>query len=128
MDGVIGALRELSLRQPEYTYLQDTLPENRRSSERKSTRLDASDRDGFVYLIRWEHRYKIGRSDDPNRALREIRAQLPTPAAIIHTIQTDDPVGIEANWHQRFADRRLRGEWFDLTAADLKAFQRRKFQ
>ena len=127
-DGVIVALKELSLRGDEYASLQRLLPEIRRNNQRRNVQPNVVERDGFVYLIKWEQRYKIGRSDDPNRALREIRAQLPTPAAIIHTIQTDDPVGIEAYWHQRFADRRLRGEWFDLSAADVKAFQRRKFQ
>jgi hypothetical protein len=34
---------------------------------------------------------------------------------------------VDTYWHKRFAEKRRGGEWFELSAADVKAFRRRKF-
>jgi hypothetical protein len=82
--------------------------------------------DGFVYLIRSGKYYKIGCSNDAGRRAYEIALQLPEPVTRVHVIPTDDPYGIERYWHQRFADKRVNGEWFRLNSQDVKAFKRRR--
>lgn len=82
---------------------------------------------GYVYLLKSGKFYKIGRSNAPGRREYELAIQLPEPVVTVHTIKTDDPVGIEKYWHQRFSERRKNGEWFELRREDVLAFRRRKF-
>lgn len=69
---------------------------------------------GYVYLMQHgsKREYKIGRTE------------LPHGAQPVHVIETDDPAGIESYWHRRFEAKRLKGEWFALSADDVRAFKR----
>lgn len=81
---------------------------------------------GFVYLMRSGRHHKIGRSVSVGSRERQLAIKIPVPPTTIHSIATDDPVGVEAYWHKRFADKRGEGEWFDLSTADIQAFKRWK--
>ncbi len=78
---------------------------------------------GEVYLFKSGHYYKIGKTNDTVRRGSELRIQLPEKCTLIHSIKTDDPSGIEAYWHKRFETKRMNGEWFDLSPAQVKAFK-----
>lgn len=82
---------------------------------------------GSVYLLKGPgSRYKIGRTNAFGRRRRELSIQLPFDTRKVHVIETDDPVGVEAYWHQRFAAKRINSEWFELDTADVAAFKRWK--
>ena len=100
-------------------------PEEENEAGEKATRTQ----DGYVYLIQWGEVYKIGRGQDLEKRVKQVRTGLPESGKLIHAIRTDDPPGIEAYWHRRFADERTEnGEWFRLSKPDIAAMKRRKFQ
>jgi len=96
-------------------------------ASKESSETAASEKIGHVYLLKHDKVYKIGKSIDASRRYKDIKIQMPYQTEEIHTIETDDPSGIEAYWHNRFKDKRLEGEWFRLSADDVKAFKKRKF-
>lgn len=83
---------------------------------------------GAVYLLRSGSLFKIGFSRKPESRTRTIRSVLPLDGEVLHVIATDDPRGLETYWHGRFAAKRVRGEWFELSADDVAAFRARKTQ
>lgn len=125
---LLDRLREHASKHPQYeSLLQQIGPLDDSPETESEHRIEPEVEIGTVYLLRAGQFYKIGRSNAAGRREREIALQLPHRASMVHVIRTDDPIGIEAYWHRRFADRRKNGEWFELSAADISAFRRRKF-
>lgn len=78
----------------------------------------------IITLIQSGAHHKIGRSDELERRVKEIRIALPDKAELVHVVATDDPAGIEPTGIGDSPN----GEWFKLTVADVAAFKRRRFQ
>ena len=67
--------------------------------------------ESFVYFIADGHgRVKIGRSTHPAGRLAQLQTGTGLPLTLIGAIPGDRIV--EAQMHERFAERRLQGEWF----------------
>lgn len=120
--GLVAALTKWVRENDDFADLIALLPES------KEDETPAPLTEGFVYLLKSGNYYKIGRSKELERRVKQISIALPEEVTLEHAIRTDDPPGIEVYWHRRFAERRAKGEWFRLTTADVRAFKRRRFQ
>jgi len=74
----------------------------------------------FTYIIKCQDYYKIGRARNVNRRLDTLQIGNPILLELIRVI----PGGhYESRLHLIFRHKRIRGEWFKLTAEDLKIEQ-----
>lgn len=87
---------------------------------------------GYVYLMRYGAHgkdFKLGHSENVQRRQAQIDMVSPHDVRVVHSIETDDPEGIEKYWQERFSGRRIKTkEVFRLTADDIAAFKRRRYQ
>lgn len=74
---------------------------------------------GFVYLVRIDRFHKIGSSSDPSKRVRQFDNG-PYEPHLVHVIESRQNLFAERLLQRRFADVRVRGEWFDLPAADVE--------
>ncbi len=126
--GARARAHSYTLAHPEFADLSSVL-EDKRPLGSGDTSVDVERPvTGYVYMIRHGSRqeYKIGRTHNRLRREGEIRLQLPEQLEPVHYIETDDPVGVEAYWHARFASKRKEGEWFALSRDDVAAFKKWK--
>ncbi len=72
---------------------------------------------GFIYVMECAGFYKIGWSVNPRTRLMSIQVGSPLPVTLVGVIEGS--VMNEAEWHEAFSDKRVRGEWFALTAEDV---------
>ena len=62
---------------------------------------------------------KLGKSNDPDRRLRDMQTMSPMPLELIH--QADETESInEKDLHRIFAGSRLHGEWFEIDRETVK--------
>lgn len=64
--------------------------------------------------------YKIGRSRNARRRLKHFGVKLPFNWSLVYWIETVDPVELETKLHRALSHKRVRGEWFDLSPADIQ--------
>lgn len=77
---------------------------------------------GYVYLIHMGDAHKIGRCKSWRNRCKAY-AGLPYRVTLLALLRSFDMMALERSLHGRYARRRLRGEWFALTPADVAEIQ-----
>lgn len=75
---------------------------------------------GYVYLLKSVTGFwKIGRTVNPKDRLKTFGVKLPFEVEYEHLIPCRDHIELERSLHKQFADKRVNGEWFDLSPEDI---------
>ena len=76
---------------------------------------------GYVYIIRAENNvYKIGKAKRLDERVNTFGVKLPIKTELYCSCEMDDYSKFEKDMHIRFAEKRVHGEWFNLTERDLE--------
>lgn len=78
---------------------------------------------GYVYVLEGNDTFKIGRAKDPTKRSETLATQLPYPVELLCSVWSEDCKALEAELHERYASKRLNGEWFDLSPDDVAYIQ-----
>jgi len=73
----------------------------------------------FVYFIKSDYGFKIGKTKDLNNRLNVFGVKLPFKVELHSYIETIRMNDCESFFHQVFYDRQINGEWFNLDENDL---------
>lgn len=80
---------------------------------------------GAVYFLQESYGLvKIGKAVNAPTRIAELAALMPYPVTVLLVVPTDNRHQLEAEFHARFAAKRVRGEWFRLTHEDVTDLRR----
>ena len=86
----------------------------------KVKRTRESNRAALVYLIRAENGLvKIGKTYNLIRRFNTLNIGSPLDLEILGCIHVENASEVEQDLHARFAEKRVKGEWFSLSTEDL---------
>jgi hypothetical protein len=75
---------------------------------------------GYVYLLQSDTgHYKIGRAKTPDKRIKTFGIKLPFKVEYLAVIKTPDMIALEKQLHERYEQKRINGEWFDLLPEDV---------
>lgn len=80
---------------------------------------------GYVYVIRSQHGFKIGKTVNIKSRTNLFSVKLPFPISVEHYAKFDDYSMAERDFHDEFHAKRLEGEWFDLSPEDIHRIKSR---
>jgi len=79
---------------------------------------------GYVYLLKSNNLYKIGRTTSFKSRMKKYTTENPFGIKLILQKKVDDYIGIEKKLLDKFKEKQVRGEWFKLNKGDIKEFKK----
>lgn len=76
--------------------------------------------DGYIYILKSDFGYKIGKSKTLKSRLQLFSVKLPFEFEVEGFYKVSDMSAVEIYFHRKYDDKRLEGEWFDLNKENLK--------
>jgi hypothetical protein len=117
------------------TYSQESIDEYNSSSDKRMKQQEelsmaaielqkkerpSKERPGYVYFIADNmNNIKIGLSKNMDSRFKTY-TEMPYDPEIIHLLQCSDMVKVEEYFHNKFSNKRFKGEWFKLDDKDIK--------
>lgn len=100
-------------------YNDSVISEMSEYSPTKSYKEKTSSNKTYIYLMidNSNGYYKIGRSIKPKKRERTLQSEKPTIDLLFYW---SSYLIVETELHEYFADKRIRGEWFNLTDEDIQ--------
>jgi len=100
------------------------LQEQRDERERRKIGRGKKEWMTVIYFIRSPNAVKIGMAKDPHRRLMVLQTSHPDELELVAT--REGGRALEAEYHARFAEHRVRGEWFEPASPILAEIARLK--
>jgi len=83
---------------------------------------------GYIYFITYgEKYYKIGLTIDLDQRLSKFNVVMPFELELVHSIKSNDIYLTESLFHEYFANKRGKGEWFELDEKDINYILKGKY-
>ncbi len=79
---------------------------------------------GYVYLIKSQYGYKIGKTVNIKNRTNLFTVKLPFPIELVNYAWFDNYSKAERDLHSKYAAKRLEGEWFDLSGTEVDQIKR----
>ena len=91
-----------------------------KAAAKKAVKPTPKPKPGYVYLLKGPSGYyKIGMTQNPATRRASFGVTLPFEVEFECLIKTDDMSGLELKLHDMYSNRRVNGEWFNLTSEDI---------
>lgn len=91
----------------------------KRKLQQKYNKRTTRNKAGYVYVIKVDKYYKIGISTNPDKRYAGMLS-LPWPIEETVRIQTSNMLGLENYLHNKYEDKHVNGEWFELSEVDVQ--------